>query len=227
MQILYLNFILSLRERRVLFTLISRNECSDWIMKVNDIQIEEKLASIQFMCDLEKCKGACCTFPGGTGAPVTEIEAALLHEVYPVVKKYLPENHVAVAELHGLVEGRFGARSIRCFDQRACIFACFDGDVAYCAIQRAYGNGEIDWVKPLSCHLFPLRVRESAGGAHLVFEEFSECHSALERGARERVPVVSFLESSLKRAYGERWYRDLLDKLPTPAGMFSDQDQKE
>ncbi len=196
-------------------------------MKVNDIQIEEKLAGIQFMCDLEKCKGACCTFPGGSGAPVTEHEAALLHEVYPVVKSYLPENHVVVAELYGLIEGRFGERSIRCYDQRACIFACFEGDIAYCAIQKAHRKGEIDWEKPISCHLFPIRIRESDEGAHLVFEEFPECLPALHRGAREHVNVISFLESPLKRVYGERWYRDLMDKLPTPTGKFTDQDQKE
>ena len=170
-------------------------------MKLDRYTIDETITGTYFACDLIRCKGACCTFPGGTGAPVTEDEIPYLERAYPAVKHLLPQEHIDVIEREGIVLGRPGAQYVNCVNDEACVFVMYDGDIAKCAIQHAYYQGTFDWVKPQSCHLFPIRV---SGVQHTVLrmESFSECEPAFERGDLENIPLVDFIDGALERAFG-------------------------
>jgi hypothetical protein len=156
---------------------------------------------------------------GGRGAPLLDREIVELEAVLPHVRKYLSTEHLNVIEKEGIFEGSPGDRATTCFEGRACVFVMMDNGIAKCAIEHAYFRGEVQWQKPLSCHLFPIRIRRF-GGDILHFEEFSECEAALLKGKNENIPSYDFLRDSLIRAYGAQWYerfRDACKKIERTA----------
>jgi len=171
--------------------------------------VDEPVASINFACDLKACKGACCTMPGGRGAPLEDSEIEEIERSFPAIRKYLSKDHLARIEQLGLVEGTTGDHTTPCYDKRACVFVAYENGIAKCSFEKAYFNGEISWRKPISCHLFPLRI--DRGARELVRYEFlAECQPALERGRIEHIALSGFLKEALLRAYGEQWYREFL-----------------
>jgi hypothetical protein len=169
--------------------------------------IAENIADVRFACDLAKCKGACCTMPGPRGAPLREEELEEIEKAYPAVRKYLSFRHKDAIEERGLVQGRKGDYTTQVIDNRACVFAYFENDVAKCSFEKAYHNGDITWRKPISCHLFPIRITAGAP-AQLRYEQIAECHPALERGSQEKIWLSDFLKDSLCRTYGEEWFEE-------------------
>ncbi len=174
---------------------------------IGEIHVEEEVAGVRFACNLSACKGACCTLEGGRGAPVTDLEVEEMRKALPAVEKYLPAAHREVIARKGVVDGFEGNYATHCYRDRACVFVYYEGGIAKCAFERAFLNGEIEWRKPLSCHLFPIR---SSNGLmkKLRYEEISECAPAVVRGGTERIPLYRFLKDALVRAYGEAWYDD-------------------
>ncbi len=172
---------------------------------IDEITIDSKVRDMHFACDLAECKGACCTLKGGRGAPLTDDEVDEVFTAFPVVKKYLPKEHRDWIEHHGLVEGGPGYYATQCKDEQACVFVHYDNGVAKCSFEKAFHKKEIQWRKPLSCHLFPLR--KSYGDENeLRFEFLPECEPAFKKGVREKLPLFKFLKEVLVRAYGSRWY---------------------
>ena len=180
------------------------------MLVIGEVVVEDTVARTQFHCNLARCKGACCTVEGGRGAPLLDHEIIELEAVLPHVRKYLNAEHLNVIEKHGVFEGQPGNRATTCFEHRACVFVIVDDGIARCAIEHAYFRGEVHWQKPLSCHLFPIRVRHF-GGDILYFEEFSECNTALLKGKNEKVPLYDFIKDALVRAYGIQWYEQFRD----------------
>jgi hypothetical protein len=170
--------------------------------------IDEAVRSAEFCCDLPACKGACCCLEGARGAPLEDQEVGEIKAAYPHVKPYLPARSVAAIEERGLVEGGPGDYATRCVDDSECVFVYFDARVAKCAFERAYGEGKTAWPKPISCHLFPIRVR-SFGDEFLRYEELPECAGGRKRGTTEGIKLYDFLEASLIRKYGDAWYTRL------------------
>ena len=166
------------------------------------------LGTTHFACDLSVCKGACCTMPADAGAPILESEIAELERVFPVVKKYLSEKSLAAIAKTGLWRRELnGGYTIPAIRGRDCIFVMYDDDksgIAYCAIERAYRNGEIEgFPKPISCHLFPIRIYPTGEDSYeIVYEEIPECKGGRARGKSARMPLLEFLESPLARAIG-------------------------
>jgi hypothetical protein len=111
---------------------------------------------------------------GGAGAPLLETEVALVRDVVPAVISYLPTRAKAILARQDPVEGPEGDRSIACIDDADCVFVYYEDSVAKCAIEKAYFNGEVEFRKPLSCHLFPIRVA-NFGGPYLHYEVIDEC----------------------------------------------------
>ncbi len=175
---------------------------------IDEIALEESILQRHFACDLGRCQGACCTIPGGRGAPLADDEVDSIIEAYPSIKKYLPPEHLAVIETKGMVEGTPGNYATVCVGQRACVFVCYEGKIAKCAFERAYLNRETSWRKPQSCHLFPIRIRTSAPTT-LRYEPLEECHSAESNGVSSGVSLVGFLHESLQRAFGAQWVAEL------------------
>ena len=173
---------------------------------IDEIIVDGRVADVHFACNLAECKGACCTLKGGRGAPVTDEEVDEIYNVYPVVKKYLPQEHNDWIEQHGLVEGTTGYYATQCMDENACVFVFYDNGVARCSFEKAFHTKEIQWRKPLSCHLFPLRVSYGTP-EQLRFEYLHECEPAFKKGSLEKIPLFRFLREVLVRAYGRTWYK--------------------
>ena len=182
------------------------------MLKVKDTILSEDIATAKFACDLPKCKGACCVV-GDAGAPVSKEEIPILHKAYHLLKDELNPEAVAVAEREGVVVGseKVGYE-ISCVKSAECIFAKYgEDDVAYCSIQKAYFDDRISWEKPLSCHLFPVRLKKIAGFDYANFEYVPKlCSAACSKGEDEDVYLAEFLEKPLVRRYGLDWYEEFL-----------------
>jgi len=166
--------------------------------------VDADIFSVRFACDLSECKGACCTFPGGLGAPVSADETAVLTRAFETLRDRLPKEHVGTVDRFGLFEHHGNNIFLRCYNQRACVFVAYEGGIAKCSIERAFRNGEIDWIKPRSCHLFPLRY-DPANGGRLRYEEFSECRPALRRGEALKTQLTEFTREAVSRIFGENF----------------------
>ena len=180
---------------------------------IGEAMLMDDAVQERFACDLGKCRGACCTLPGGRGAPLDDAEVAEIVRAFPAARKYLSDEHLRVIDAEGFVEGVPGSYATVCVDNRACVFVYEDGSgIARCALERAHLEGETAWRKPISCHLFPLRI-SSGTPAVVRYERIPECHPAIRRGEAENVPLHEFLEEALTRRFGASWYGELLLRL--------------
>lgn len=177
---------------------------------IDNILVSKEILTTKFSCNLNECKGACCTFPGEFGAPVLKEEVPTIEKSLDVVFEYLPERSINIIKKQGFVEGENDDLSIVCIDKRDCVFVYYEGDIAKCAIEKAYLDGKIKFRKPISCHLFPIRV-SYFGGEYLYYNEFPECKSALEHGKKENKYIFETVKEALIRAYGKDWYDKLAD----------------
>lgn len=182
------------------------------ILTIDEVLVRSEITDTPFVCDLAKCKGACCTLESQFGAPVNPDEVKKIEEILPVVKQYLPQAHVEEIEKNGFYNVIENELMLKSVNHKACVFVYFDGDIAKCGMEKAFIDGKTDFKKPISCHLFPVRVSRF-GGEVLRYEEFSECKPALEKGKKENVTIAEFCEESLTRLYGNKWYSKLKDSL--------------
>lgn len=173
--------------------------------EVDEVILNPELFDTKFTCDLQKCKGACCTMESEYGAPITKEEIDQINGKLHVIKEYLPKTHVDEIETSGFWVEKIGQLMTHSVDNKACVFVYFDNEIARCGIEKAYEEGKIKFQKPISCHLFPIRVSEF-GGDILRFEEYSECTPALEKGVETNLSVIEFCKDSLKRLYGIKWF---------------------
>lgn len=181
-------------------------------IEVDDILINTEIFDIKFNCDLNKCKGACCTMESEFGAPITKEEIEELDKILPVVKEYLPKEHISEIEKNGFWINRFDQLMTRSLNNRACVFVTYDGDIAKCGIEKAYRDGKVDFVKPISCHLFPIRI-SNFGGDVIRFEKYHECNPAIEKGSKTDINVIDFCRTALERQYGNEWFSKTKDSV--------------
>ena len=179
------------------------------IIPVEDVLIRPEITEIEFACDLSKCKGACCTVESEFGAPLLEEEITKIEEILSEVKEYLPKRHVEEIDKRGFYEEKNGELLTNSVNNKACVFVYYEGDIAKCAIEKLYLENKTDFKKPISCHLFPIRVSDF-GGDLLRYEKFSDCEPALKNGKENKIKLVDFLSESLSRLYGKEWYSKLV-----------------
>lgn len=177
---------------------------------VNDILISDAVLDAPFACHLGRCLGGCCVH-GDRGAPLEPEERAELDRALSVVAKDLRPEALAVIEEQGpWVEEEPGHYATSCVDGRECVFVVYEGDpkrpVAKCALQQAHHAGRLDFEKPISCHLFPIRIEEVGGTEVLNYEQIDLCAPAVIRGRRHDVQLYDFLRAPLTRKYGADWY---------------------
>ncbi|MFH1196670.1 MAG: DUF3109 family protein [bacterium] len=177
-------------------------------IEIDDILVDKELANTKFTCDLEKCKGACCTMVSDFGAPLLEDEIPKIEKVLSNVLKYLSPVHQKEIESYGFWEKKSGELMTRSINRRECVFVFYEKDIAKCAIEKAYRNGESEFIKPVSCHLFPIRVKEF-GGKILRYEKYSDCSPALIKGKKTKLNILDFCHEPLLRAFGENWFNKL------------------
>ncbi|MCF8358863.1 MAG: DUF3109 family protein [Prolixibacteraceae bacterium] len=163
-----------------------------------------------FLCDLKVCKGACCV-EGDSGAPLTEEEAAHVEKYYPVFKKYMHREHIVEVEKQGYsVIDSDGDLVTPLYNNRECVYTFSDEQgILGCAIERAFFKKEIDFRKPVSCHLFPIRITHYKEFDAINYQQLDICRSGRECGAKKGLPLYKFLKEPLIRMYGEEWYREL------------------
>ncbi len=178
---------------------------------IGEISVHESVAETKFACDLEACKGACCTFPGGRGAPLRDEEVAEIKKAFPLIESILPPEHRQAIALHGLIDGSSGDFATQCVEGKACVFVYYDNGIAKCSFEKAFLEKKTGWRKPLSCHLFPIRITKDGGGIH--YEYFSECEPALERGRKENIPLHRFIGEPLQRALGNAFREKLNEQI--------------
>jgi hypothetical protein len=178
------------------------------IIQIEDIFIGREIARGEFACDVAKCKGACCTLDSEFGAPLLKDEIVQIEDVLDIVKDYLPVRHKDEIEKNGFFETKHNELMTRSVDHKSCVFVFYENGTARCSIEKAFVDGKINFRKPISCHLFPIRISDF-GGDVLRFEKFEECSPALEKGKNENIKLIDFLKDSLIRKYGEKWYLKL------------------
>ena len=181
---------------------------------VDNAVISDDIKEQFFVCDLDKCKGACCV-EGDLGAPLEEPELKELEEAYEVVKPYLSAEGIAAIEKEGLYIKDFeGDYSTTTIGGQECAFAIYDDKgMLKCGIEQAYFDGKTSFRKPVSCHLYPIRITKYDHYDALNYDRWDICSAACSLGEKLGVPVYKFLKDALIRKYGEAWYRELCEEI--------------
>ena len=182
------------------------------ILPVGNILVGKEITEISFKCDLLKCRGACCTFESRYGAPLRWEEVNIINELLTEVLRNLPQAHKEEIEERGFYEVKKDEPMISSIDNRACVFVYYENDIAKCAMEKAYIDGKTDFRKPISCHLFPIRISDF-GGDVLRFEQLDVCQPAIQSGKKENTTVAEFCEDSLSRLYGKEWYSQFMELI--------------
>jgi hypothetical protein len=178
------------------------------LVNIDNVLVSKELADSYFACDLSLCKGACCTLESDFGAPILNEEVEKINEILPVVKKYLSPEHILEIEKNGFYEEKDGEILIKSVGRKACVFAYYENGIAKCSFEKAFLQKEIDFRKPISCHLFPIRISKF-GGDVLRYEKFNECKTAIVNGKEKEIKLLDFCSEPLQRSYGNKWYSKL------------------
>lgn len=176
---------------------------------IDEVRIEEPVVRSHFSCDLQECKGACCTLPGAKGAPLEDEEIDEINNVLPQATQYLSRRNREVIEQNGFYEGFAGYYTTQCVEQKECVFVFYEEGIARCALEKAYLEGLTKWRKPISCHLFPIRVRHETQ-PRLYYEEIPECAPGVKKGKSQQTLLGDFVKEALIRKFGEQWYEQYL-----------------
>jgi hypothetical protein len=187
------------------------------MIEVQSTLVHEDVVRENFVCNLNKCKGACC-LEGDSGAPLEAAELDILKEIYPKVKPYMTAKGIATIEAVGTHVVDFeGDYTTPCVDtNKECAYVIWEGGITKCAIEKAWEQGAVDWQKPISCHMYPIRVTAYPEFDVLNYDRWSICSPACSFGDELKVRVHEFLKGPLIRKYGEEWYAELENQVASP-----------
>ena len=180
------------------------------MFQIGDAVVSRDVVEDKFICDLVACKGICCV-EGESGAPLNLDEVSKLEEIVPIVwddlsplaQEEINRNGVAYKDYDGdmvtsIVNGK------------DCVFTYYGEDkICKCAIEKAYREGKTDFYKPISCHLYPIRLQEYKDFTAVNYHKWSVCCDAVKLGRREGVKIYQFLKEPLIRRFGQEWYEEL------------------
>lgn len=180
------------------------------LVEIDDKIVSTDLFSEKFVCDLSKCKGACCV-KGNGGAPLTEKEVELIEDNLEQIKPFMSEKGIQTIKDEGVYYlDEEDAPATKLIDKKECCFVYFDNsNTAKCSIETAYKSGEIDFNKPQSCHLYPIRIKEFTEFTALNYEEWDICAPACNLGQSLKVPVYKFLQEPITRVFGSSFFDEL------------------
>lgn len=172
--------------------------------------ISEDIIEKEFVCNLSACKGACC-IEGEAGAPVTQDETEILKEIYPKVKPFLRTEGVqSIKEQGTYIKTAQGELETPLVNGKECAYVTFtENGTASCGIEDAYNAGEVDFRKPISCHLYPVRIQDYSEFSAINYHRWPICDDACTLGKELQVPIYKFVKDALIRKYGEDWYAEL------------------
>lgn len=180
------------------------------LVEIDDKIVSTDLFSEKFVCDLSKCKGACCV-KGNGGAPLTGKEVELIEDNLEQIKPFMSEKGIQTIKDEGVYYlDEEDAPATKLIDKKECCFVYFDNsNTAKCSIETAYKSGEIDFNKPQSCHLYPIRIKEFTEFTALNYEEWDICAPACSLGQSLKVPVYKFLKEPITRVFGSSFFDEL------------------
>ena len=183
--------------------------------KTNMFLIQNTLVSLdvlekEFCCDLDKCRGCCC-IEGDAGAPLTDDEEQKIREILPILLPDMTKEARAVVEAQGLSYlDPSGEKVTSIVNDKDCVFARTDHQGwCYCLIEKAYNAGKIDFKKPISCHLYPIRLNQVGDMIGVEYHRWDICHCARVLGKKLHLPIYQFLKEPLIRRFGQAWYDEL------------------
>lgn len=176
--------------------------------------VSDDIREKEFVCNLEKCKGACCV-EGDYGAPLEEDELEVLKKIYPKIKSYLTQDGIKAIEEQGThVIDPDGDYSTPTIGGRECAYAHYDAKgILKCGIEEAYKDGKIKYKKPISCHLYPIRITKKKDFEAVNYHKWNICSPACALGKELQVPLYKFLKDPLIRKYGKSWYNELVSVI--------------
>ena len=174
--------------------------------------VSTDLLDKEFVCNLGACKGECC-IAGEAGAPLSEQETKILDESYSKIKPYLrKEGIAAIAEQGTWIKSEQDELETPLVNGGECAYVTFTPEgIASCGIEDAYNDGALDFKKPISCHLYPVRVQEYSEFSAVNYHKWPICNDACTLGASLKVPVYKFVKDALIRKFGPDWYGALCE----------------
>ncbi len=179
------------------------------IIEVGNTLISTEIFSTFFVCHLEKCKGACCV-EGDRGAPLEKEEIEKILANIEGIKPYMTKEGLALLKSEGFHEGdEINDIATTCLPTGECVFAYKENGILGCAMEKAYKEGKTDYYKPISCHLYPIRINKTGLHEAINYHEWDICNSACSFGRELNVPVFQFLKEPLIRKYGAPWFKEL------------------
>ncbi|GIV33678.1 MAG: hypothetical protein KatS3mg031_1213 [Chitinophagales bacterium] len=180
------------------------------MIQIDDVLISDSVVTTHFLCDLKKCKGACCV-EGESGAPLEDGELDILKKIYPKVSRFItPEGRETIKEKGLYVKDSKGKWKTPLMSDGACAYVCYENGIATCGIQKAWEAKYISFIKPISCHLYPIRVsRSRLGKEHVNYEEWEICNPACLLGKSVQMPVYRFVKDAIIRKWGKSFYKAL------------------
>ena len=180
------------------------------ILQVGDVLVSPDIITEKFCCDLDACKGICCV-EGDAGAPVSMDEIAAIEDVVDTVWGDLSASAQAVIDKQGVAyTDREGELVTSIVHGKDCVFTFHDKDCCLCALERSYREGKTNFVKPISCALYPIRVKEFGNNlVGLNYHRWDICKDAVKKGRELGLPIYKFLKGPLVRRFGEEWYAEL------------------
>ena len=181
------------------------------MIDIDGVLVEKEILTKYFLCDIEQCLGACCTFYGIFGAPLDEEEVPILDEHIEITKHYLSEKSKQWIAEHGTSEDISGRPTTVCINNKDCVFVYYknNNNVAFCSIENCYFKGKTNFRKPISCWLFPIRVGYHKDITYLYYEKIKECNSAVNNGKQKNIKIYQALKEPLIALLGEKWYSKL------------------
>ncbi|MFZ4399141.1 MAG: DUF3109 family protein [Bacteroidales bacterium] len=181
------------------------------MISIDNTIISDDLNEVCFVCDLKKCKGACCV-EGDAGAPLDAEEISILEDEIDVIKPYMRPEGIAVIEQNGVFEmDAWGNTVTPLVNQRECAFVYFEDEIAFCAIEKAWEQKKLKFQKPISCHLYPVRINQYNDFDAVNYQRWHICEKAVVNGKRLNIKVYEFLKEPLIRKYGLKWYKELVN----------------
>jgi len=190
---------------------------------IENTVISDDIIEELFLCNLDQCKGACCV-EGDLGAPLTEEEMGIIPKIYKEIEPFLTKIGKEAIKKDGYFlkdwEGDFSTPTI---NGKECAYAIYNKKgVLECGIEKAFDEGKTDFKKPISCHLYPIRLTKYNHYTAVNYDRWLICSSACSFGKKKNMPLYKFLKEALVRRFGQEWY----DKLEAHAREKAKQNLK-
>ena len=187
-----------------------------------DVLISFDVLQKEFVCNLSACKGACCV-EGDFGAPLEKDELPIIEKDLDKIRPYLSDTANALLDKKGFHEyDSEGELATTCLPDGACVFVINEKGVHKCGIEKAHEDGKTDFKKPISCHLYPIRISEVGEYKALNYHKWDICSAACKLGKSLEVPIYMFVQEPLERRFGKQWFSELEEIVAEAKDEFPD-----